>query len=1066
MKINQPVTGKEIALDDQTVIVSKTDLKGIITYVNRDFIDIAGFTEAELLGKNHNIIRHPEMPAAAFQDLWDTIRAGRPWVGIVKNRAKNGDHYWVKANVTAIRHDGEVVEYVSVRCKASREEIDSAQTLYRQLNAGQVKAPGLFSRLLGALRGMSLLRKFYLVMAVMAISFAASGVISSLPMRQVQQDWTQYHAQVAERQALLSAIKSAFGYGGAIHNFKNYVIRGLPKYAERFRHDHDVLSAKIQQYQVLPDLVPEEDEALKTVQGVADEYQSMLVRIMPLVQAGESVSAIDKVVKVDDSPALRAFEVLDSHYRSLTSSVTAGLEHTLAQGRWISLLMPLTGFILLFGFFYLALTRGVLKPMKLAIGHFRRIADGYYFDDIELRRGDEIGDLLRGLKDMQTKLGYDVNAARSQAEAATRVKTALDCVSTQVMVTDQDDGIIYLNRALQQMFGAVEADLRESLPDFNASDLLGKNMRVFESAEPGGQGRLLQRASKAPDTLFTVGRRTFRLIANPVTDAAGASIGTAVEWADLTTELQAQEEERERLQLERRQAAENLRIRTALDNVSSSVMLADAEHRIIYMNRTVQAMFHTAEADIRMQLPGFRASALMGANIDDFHRDPSHQRRLLDQLNATHRSEIQIGGRVFGFVAGPVIAEQGERLGTVVEWTDRTDEVAVEQEVAQIVNAAHNGDLERRIDTSGKQGFYLTLAEGINDLIGEVSRVFSDLSSVLQSMSEGDLGHSISSHYSGGFAQVKRNVNHSLKNLNDIIGRLRESTDGIRGAAGEIASGNNNLSSRTEQQASNLQETASSMEELTSTVRNNADNAQQANALAANARNKAEDGGQVVSRAVQAMEEINRSSAKIAEIIGVIDEIAFQTNLLALNASVEAARAGEQGRGFAVVATEVRNLASRSAAAAKQIKGLIHDSVEKIQSGADLVNESGRTLEDIVSAVKKVGDIVAEIAAASAEQSAGIDQVNQAVTSMDEVTQQNAALAEQTSAASHGMEEKAAEMERLMSLFTLAKVDSAESGDRPDFDRVRIAHLSWKKRLRQLLNGQQLDELGRSGVAS
>jgi methyl-accepting chemotaxis protein len=204
---------------------------------------------------------------------------------------------------------------------------------------------------------------------------------------------------------------------------------------------------------------------------------------------------------------------------------------------------------------------------------------------------------------------------------------------------------------------------------------------------------------------------------------------------------------------------------------------------------------------------------------------------------------------------------------------------------------------------------------------------------------------------------------------------------------------------------------------LTSTVRNNADNAQQANQLAANARHAAEQGGEVVSRAVQAMLAINASSNKIAEIIGVIDEIAFQTNLLALNASVEAARAGEQGRGFAVVATEVRNLASRSAAAAKEIKTLIQDSVGKIQSGSELVNESGTTLEEIVGAVKKVGDIIAEIAAASAEQSAGIDQVNQAVTSMDEVTQQNAALAEQTSAASASLNEKAEEMEQLIGFF-------------------------------------------------
>ena len=207
------------------------------------------------------------------------------------------------------------------------------------------------------------------------------------------------------------------------------------------------------------------------------------------------------------------------------------------------------------------------------------------------------------------------------------------------------------------------------------------------------------------------------------------------------------------------------------------------------------------------------------------------------------------------------------------------------------------------------------------------------------------------------------------------------------------------------------------MEELTSTVRNNADNARQANQVAGNASQLATTGGEVVGRAVTAMQQINDSSEHIAEIIGVIDEIAFQTNLLALNASVEAARAGEQGRGFAVVATEVRNLASRSAEAAKEIKELIQDSVSKVKAGSELVDESGSTLEEIVQGVKKVGDIIAEIAAASEEQSAGIDQVNRAVTSMDEVTQQNAALAEQTSAASAQLNDKAHELESLVGFF-------------------------------------------------
>jgi len=255
--------------------------------------------------------------------------------------------------------------------------------------------------------------------------------------------------------------------------------------------------------------------------------------------------------------------------------------------------------------------------------------------------------------------------------------------------------------------------------------------------------------------------------------------------------------------------------------------------------------------------------------------------------------------------------------------------------------------------------------------------------------------------------------------LQDMVGKVTQATDQVSSAAAEIAQGSADLSQRTEEQASALEETASSMEELTSTVKQSADNAGQANSLAGAARNQAEQGGQVVDQAISAMSAINQSSRKIADIIGVIDEIAFQTNLLALNAAVEAARAGEQGRGFAVVAGEVRKLAQRSADAAKEIKALITDSVAKVEDGGKLVDRAGQTLREIMTSVKKVSDIVAEMAAAAREQASGIEQVNKAILQMDQVTQQNAALVEETAAASHAMGDQARELQQLMGFFKL-----------------------------------------------
>ena len=304
-----------------------------------------------------------------------------------------------------------------------------------------------------------------------------------------------------------------------------------------------------------------------------------------------------------------------------------------------------------------------------------------------------------------------------------------------------------------------------------------------------------------------------------------------------------------------------------------------------------------------------------------------------------------------------------------------------------------------------------------------------------------------------------RDLLHALKEMNDalkaIVGEVRERSEAIVTGTKQIATGNADLSQRTEEQASNLEETASSMEELTSTVKQNAENAKQANQLALGASAVAVKGGEVVGQVVQTMSSINESSKKIVDIISVIDGIAFQTNILALNAAVEAARAGEQGRGFAVVATEVRNLAQRSAAAAKEIKTLIGDSVDKVGAGTKLVDEAGKTMEEIVNSVKRVTDIMAEITAASLEQSAGIEQVNQAITQMDEMTQQNAALVEEAAAAAESLEEQADRLEQTVVQFRVSASNTNKAlRGRFDFNAAANAHVAWKHRLSDYVDGK------------
>ncbi|MBB5863013.1 methyl-accepting chemotaxis protein [Xanthomonas sp. 3058] len=351
--------------------------------------------------------------------------------------------------------------------------------------------------------------------------------------------------------------------------------------------------------------------------------------------------------------------------------------------------------------------------------------------------------------------------------------------------------------------------------------------------------------------------------------------------------------------------------------------------------------------------------------------------------------------------------------------TVKTNLSAMNGEIKLLVQAAAQGDFSVRGDTQRFQYDFRAMVEGLNQLMATADGNLAALSTVLQAIAAGDLTLRMQGDFHGVFARMRDDANATVAQLADIVGRIQHSTDTINDAASEIASGNQDLSQRTEQQAANLEETAASMEELTSTVRNNAEHARRANQLVVGAATVASQGGTVVGQVVDTMADIQAASSKIADIIGVIDGIAFQTNILALNAAVEAARAGEQGRGFAVVASEVRTLAQRSAAAAKEIKQLIADSVSRVEHGNQLVGQAGRTMQDIVDSVHSVATIMQEISEASQQQSQGIEQVGQTIAQMDQATQQNAALVEEATAAAHAMEEQAQQLRDAVAVFRL-----------------------------------------------
>ena len=672
-----------------------------------------------------------------------------------------------------------------------------------------------------------------------------------------------------------------------------------------------------------------------------------------------------------------------------------------------------------------------------------------------------------------------------------QMTAVVEKVTSAVMLVDNDLKITYLNQASKQLFGQHLTEFRKVWPTFDPAAMVGTCIDVFHRNPAHQRTMLANPANLPFRTDISVGPLKISLNVNAMRNAQGVNQGFMLEWADVTEirsqasqlaaidrsqamimfsldgkieyanenflrtlgysldEIKGQHHSMfvdpvyrqstdyrlfwDKLGRGEYDAGQYKRIgkggrevwiqasynpildqsgkpfkvvKYATDITSEVIRNADFAGQIDAINKAQAVIQFTLDGKILdandnfLNTLGYSLAEIKGQHhsifVDVAYRSSTDYRMFWDKLargeyEAGQYRRIGKGGREVWIQASynPIMGPDGKPVKVVKYATDVTEQVkaseALQTAVRQtqaVVDAAKNNDLRERIPTDGKSGEIGQLCDGVNGLLDTMSSI-----------------------------------------LDDVL----ESSQTLSSAAREIANGNTDLSQRTEEQAASLEETAASMEELTSTVRQNAENAQQANKLASSASDVAIRGGTVVAEVVQTMEGITHASRKIADIIGVIDEIAFQTNILALNAAVEAARAGDQGRGFAVVAAEVRNLAQRSANAAKEIKGLISDSVSKVESGSRLVDTAGKTMEEIVQSVKRVTDIMAEISAASQEQRGGIEQVNNAVTQMDKVTQQNAALVEEAAAAAKSMEEQTETMSEMVGRFMVL----------PEFERGR-----------------------------
>ncbi|MEA3406112.1 MAG: methyl-accepting chemotaxis protein [Pseudomonadota bacterium] len=767
MRNNGSVTQKEYPLADGITIVSRTDLHGNIIEANEAFIEASGYDWKELVGQPHNLLRHPDVPAAVFKDFWQTLQAGKPWSQVVKNRRKNGDHYWVVANATPIFEKGEITGYMSVRAPASEEQKRSAEAAYKAIDSGSIKL--------------------------------INGEVDSLKDR---------------------------------INILNHV------------------------------------------------NLSQIIYVLSLLLLGSTVIPLQFNTGIPDI----VFETLN-----------------------VLLILPIWVAAYLNG-----------KRMKTLARHITSISEGR-FDNAIQTQGNSLSSQINGrLKSMQIKLGADFDDVQAALNSAKRIESALDAASSNIMVTDRFRSIIFMNQSVRTMLKEIEPEVQKSLPNFDADNLIRQS-------------------------------------------------------------------------------------------------------------------------------------------IDVFHQNPHHQQSIIDDLTTTHNARIKLGKETVDLIVDPIFDDQGNRIGTVAEWKRMTAQLAIEEDISNIVGYAAKGGLSERIHTEKLTGFEKKLSISINQLMDSFGNISQDLNKILSKMSAGDLTQRMEGELEGELLAMKVAVNNALSNIALTFGKVKQGSQEIGNMSKEVAVASDDLSGRTQQQAAFLEQTAASMEQLTSSIQLSSEHTDKANELSHGTAEQAENGIAVMQKTMDAINGINSLSKQIGEITNVIDSIAFQTNLLALNAAVEAARAGEHGRGFAVVASEVRNLAQKSAASSKEISTLINSASAQIESGAELANQTDTVFREMVNRIHEVEKLVSDVSTTTAEQAKGVSEVNDALNNLDQMTQQNAALVEELSATAANMSDQATIQAEFVDRFKLGDIPLSSQllSETADFADAKMKHLAWNVKLERLLAGQE-----------
>jgi methyl-accepting chemotaxis protein len=985
---DRPLINEEIHVPDHYRLISRTDLKGTILEANSEFIEISGYHHDEIIGQPHNILRHPDVPKAVFKDFWDTLHAGQGWTQMVKNRAKDGRHYWVVANAAPVVENGQITGYISVRTPPTEADKAAAAQAYKDISAGKkvirhghIDSPGREGRnRLNPFYRLKIMPKLAAIgTTLVVVGIAITALLSQVNYQKIETlNATERHDQMSER---LDSIvdKARAGDIGQALGFATH-----PDIQAALESDYPFLAKQT---------VDAKIKAMKQAHGIAPK------------------------VHVHDANG-------HSFYRSWTDK----------RGDDIST------------FRY---TVNQVREQKKTVGgmelgrrgiSIRSVAPILQDGNNQILGSVEVVTGIDNLKNQLAKL--DIHYASVLVDEALEIAQkaqgnpkigAFTLSSTDLFNPDTVQRLqsIDINRLIKQESLLLKDRFMVALPIIDTNnDLIGYHI-LDESLNKLNSLNAVS-LDAAIDTVIKVAVSMILLIL----------VFLLIIRSNMVKPIK-----RIAKTMDHARDAGNLSERADARIPNEMGMLAEAYNGQMQMTQVAMGEAGRMMKDIS---EGRLKTSSVIPMTGDFEVLKRNLNSASEQLSATFDEirhvlqEIHVGNFSYQ-TSGTALGEFKKALHDAQ--ASMSVLKGVFYEVNELMNQVAQGFFGKRI-TAKAEGEMQVLKDNINESLDALEAIIKNATQVMVAQGSGDLKQRINIDTDGTLAVLREGINNSVTNVSSLMAQTTYSVNRLANGTMDISSDVIDLSSRTQQQAASLQETAASMEQITSTIQQTANNASDANEAATLSLKEAQDANKVVHRTIESINEINEASTKISEITSLIDSIAFQTNLLALNAAVEAARAGEHGRGFAVVAGEVRSLAGKSSDAAKDIRGLIDNTVEKVQEGAKLADESGKALELINGSIEKIGNYVKEISDTTAEQAKGVEQVNTAISSIDQVTQQNSALVEKTADRTGDMSRLAEEVQKVIGTF---KIDLRQIGFETAmqtgkfvFAQARRAHRQWK----------------------